>query len=149
MSSNDLLELYSEKIIKFASEITLIERLTKPSITITKRSPLCGSKVTIDMVIKEKKIIKFGQDVKACALGQASASIFSKKVINLNVDQVINTREEVLKMLNGEKIKISSPFDDYNYLSLAKSFKNRHSSIMLVLDASVEGIKEILEKDNL
>ncbi len=149
MSSNDLLELYSEKILKFASEITLIERLPKPSITIIKRSPLCGSKVTVDMVVKENKIIKFGQEVKACALGQASASIFSKKVINLNVNKIINTREEVLRMLNGEKIKISYPYDDYNYLSLAKNFKNRHSSIMLVLDATVEGIEKILPKNNL
>lgn len=147
MSSNDLLELYSEKIIKFASEITLIERLSSPSISVTKRSPLCGSKVTVDLVVKEKKIINFGQDVKACALGQASASIFSKEVINLEVNQVINAREEVLKMLGGEKIKVSSPFENYNYLSLAKNFKNRHSSIMLVLDATVQGITEFLERD--
>ena len=67
----------------------------------------------------------------------------------MNVNKIINTREEVLRMLNGEKIKISYPYDDYNYLSLAKNFKNRHSSIMLVLDATVEGIEKILPKNNL
>ena len=143
MSSNDLLELYSEKILQFASDISLTDRINAPSITIKKRSPLCGSMITIDLVLKENKIVNFGQEVKACALGQASASIFSKQILNVNTDQIFKVRSEVLAMLKKNVSNVSEPFNDYNYLSLASEYKNRHASIMLVLDATVEAIEKI------
>ena len=149
MSSNDLLELYSEKILQFASEISLIDRIESPSITITKRSPLCGSMITIDLIIKKNRVFRFGQDVKACALGQASASIFAKKILDLNINKIFKVRDEVLEMLEKKDTKISPPFEDYNYLYLAKDYKNRHASIMLVLEATVEGLKRLKEKNQL
>ena len=48
--------------------------------------------MTVDLNIENGKIKKIGLDVKACALGQASASIFSKNAIGLNLSAVTELR---------------------------------------------------------
>ena len=48
-------------------------------------------------------------------------------------------------MLDGSNYS-QDIFPDYQFLSPASQFKNRHESIMLVLDATVEGIKNIAHK---
>ena len=73
--SKDTFELYSNQILALAASIPVTENLLIPDITITKRSKLCGSMVTIELVMKSEIIIDYSHDVKACALGQASASI--------------------------------------------------------------------------
>ena len=52
--SNNSLELYSDRILALAGGIPLMNRLTLPDQTITKRSNLCGSIITIDIVIKNE-----------------------------------------------------------------------------------------------
>ena len=68
----DLIKLYSARILALAADIPHAERLDAPDASVKKRSPLCGSTVTVDLCMDQGKVTKFGQDVKACALGQAS-----------------------------------------------------------------------------
>ena len=49
-------------------------------------------------------------------------------------------------MLNGSTYS-QDIFLDYQVLSPASQFKNRHDSIMLVLDATVEAVKKIIGKN--
>ena len=71
----DLIKLYSQRILALAADMPHAERLTAPQVTARKRSPLCGSTVTVDLDLQDGRIVAFGQDVKACALGQASAAV--------------------------------------------------------------------------
>ena len=79
--NNDLIDLYSKRILVLAANITLTERLDNPQSTVKKRSPMCGSMVTVDISINENKVVNYGHEVKACALGQAAASVISKSII--------------------------------------------------------------------
>jgi len=136
------LELYSEKILELAANISLHERLNSPDISIEKRAPICGSMVTVDLNISKDKIVGYAHDVKACALGQASASILSKDIIGKTLTEIITARVSVKKMLAGDRYLLDI-FKDYSFLSPAVDYKHRHASIMLVLDATVEGIEKI------
>ncbi|MGA0301061.1 MAG: iron-sulfur cluster assembly scaffold protein, partial [Paracoccaceae bacterium] len=77
-SENELIKLYSERILALATELPAPARLDKPDGSVKKRSPLCGSTVTVDVKVQNGKISEFAQEVKACALGQASASVIGK-----------------------------------------------------------------------
>ncbi len=68
-ADTDLIKLYSGRILELAADIPLTERLDAPQATVKKRSPLCGSTVTVDLTVKDGRVADFGQDVKACALG--------------------------------------------------------------------------------
>ena len=137
--SKNSLQLYSDQILAIAGSIPLMDRLSFPDQTITKKSTLCGSMITIDLKIKNEIIIAYAHEVRSCVLGQASASILAKEIVGKSKSEIVAVRNSVLKMLTGKEYK-ENMFSDFHVLSPASAFKNRHDSIMLPLDATFEAI---------
>lgn len=142
-ADTDLIKLYSGKILALAADIPHVDRLDAPDATVKKRAPLCGSTVTVDLVVRDGVIQDYAHDVKACALGQAAASVVGSSIIGTSVEQVRAAREGLLAMLKSDGPAPEAPFDGLEVLTPAKDFKNRHASIMLSLDAAVAAIDEI------
>lgn len=142
MSDADLIKLYSGRILELAADIPLTERLEAPQATIKKRSPLCGSTVTVDLSMRDGQISEFGQDVKACALGQAAASVVGENIIGRTRAEVETARDQLNAMLKSGGPVPDAPFDGLKVLLPARDFKNRHASIMLALEATADAMQE-------
>ncbi|WP_413863911.1 iron-sulfur cluster assembly scaffold protein [Albidovulum sp.] len=142
MSETDLIKLYSRRILALAADIPHARRLDHPTATARRRSPLCGSTVTVDVVVKDGRIAGFGQDVKACALGQASAAIAGSHMIGRTRAEVERARDELRAMLKEGGPVPSAPFTGYEVLEPARDYRNRHASILLVLEATAEALAE-------
>lgn len=142
MSDTDLIKLYSERILALAADIPHAERLEAPSGTARRRSPLCGSTVTVDVVVGDGRIADFGQEVRACALGQASAAIAGQAMIGRTEADVVRARDEVKAMLTENGPVPAAPFERYELLTPARDYRNRHASILLVLEATVEALEK-------
>jgi NifU-like protein involved in Fe-S cluster formation len=138
MPDTDLIKLYSGRILTLAADIPLTDRLAVPQATVKKRAPLCGSTITVDLVVEDGRIVAFGQDVKACALGQASASILAANVIGRTREEVETARDQLRWMLTEDGPTPAHPFEGFAVLVPARDFRNRHASIMLALDATAE-----------
>ncbi|WP_375261464.1 iron-sulfur cluster assembly scaffold protein [Palleronia sp.] len=145
MSDSDLMKLYSGRILKLAADIPLTERLNDPQASVKKRSPLCGSTVTVDIRVEDGRVAAFGQDVKACALGQASASVIGRSILGRDRAELQQAREELLAMLKQEGPAPSAPFDGLEVLRPAREYKNRHASIMLAIEAANEAFAQAEE----
>ena len=145
---NDLIKLYSSKILALAADISRTDRLESPMASVKKRSPLCGSSVTVDLNVENGVVTGYGQDVKACALGQAAASVVGEAIIGTRVEQIITARDEMAAMLKQNGPVPSAPFEGLAVMEPARDFKNRHASILLALDASVEAIAQIQAKEH-
>lgn len=139
----DLIKLYSGRILELAADIPHAERLANPDASQMKRSPLCGSTVTIDLKLSNGVISDFGQDVKACALGQASASVLGAAVIGQTLDTVRKGRDQLKAMLKQDGPVPDAPFDGLEILEPARAYKNRHASILLAFDATVAAMEEL------
>lgn len=137
MSDSDLVKLYSGRILELAANIPHHGRLSAPQGTARKRSPLCGSTVTVDLTVQEGRIVEFGQDVKACALGQASAAVVGAAVIGATREQVAQARAELEAMLKSGGPVPAAPFAGLEVLLPARDYANRHASILLALDATL------------
>lgn len=137
VTDKDLIKLYSQRILALAAEIPLNERLDDPDATASVRSPLCGSIVTVDLSLKDGKISEFGQDVKACALGQAAASVVGANVLGKNREAIEKARNQLYGMLKCSEPDPTQPFQELSVLRPAGDYKNRHASIMLSLDATL------------
>ena len=137
---NDLIKLYSAKILELAADIPHLGRLDVPDATVKKRSPLCGSTVTVDLVMRDGKISDFAQDVKACALGQAAASVVGACAIGKTREQIETARDELKAMLKSDGPVPTTPFDGLEVLIPARDYKNRHASILLTLEATAEAV---------
>lgn len=138
----DLIKLYSGRILELAADIPHLQRLESPGATVKKRSPLCGSTVTVDVKVKDGRVSEFGQDVKACALGQAAASVVGGAVIGATRAQIEQARDQLKAMLKQDGPAPDAPFDGLEVLMPARDYKNRHASIMLALDATAEAMAQ-------
>jgi len=139
---NDLIKLYSGRILALAADIPHLDRLDQPDATVKKRSPLCGSTVTVDVTMKDGRVSDFGQDVKACALGQAAASVVGDAVIGATRAQVETARDQLKAMLKKDGPAPDAPFDGLEVLIPAREYKNRHASILLALEATAEAMEQ-------
>jgi NifU-like protein involved in Fe-S cluster formation len=141
-AETDLIKLYSGRILELAADIPHLKRLPDPQVSVTRRSPLCGSTVTVDVVMEDGRVAKFGQDVKACALGQAAASVLGSVVIGLNASEIAAGRDSLRAMLKSGGPVPPAPFDGFEVLRPAVDYKNRHASILLAIDAAAQAAQD-------
>ena len=142
----DLIKLYSGKILDLATNIPHLKRLDTPNATVKKRSPVCGSMVTVDVTLDNGVVSAFGQDVKACALGQAAAAVTGQAVIGRTPGELAEARDALRAMLKENGPVPSAPFDGFAVLEPARDFKNRHASILLAIEAASEAAQNASEK---
>ena len=139
MSDADLMKLYSGRILALAADIPHMGRLDSPQASAKRRSPLCGSTVTVDVVMQDGRVAAFAQDVKACALGQAAAAVVGAAILGRTRAEVDRARDQLAAMLAGGPVP-DAPFDGLEVLTPAREFRNRHASIQLALQAASEAI---------
>ena len=144
-ADTDLIQLYSKRILALAADIPLTEPLETCDGSAKRRSPLCGSTVTACVGVKDGVISEFSQDVKACALGQASASVLGGAVIGKTRDDIAQAREGLRGMLKDGAEPPAGAFEALEVLSPAKDHKNRHASILLAWDATLDAIDQAAE----
>lgn len=140
--SSDLIKLYSTRILALAADIPHLGRLDAPQASVKKRSPLCGSTVTVDLSLENGRVSSFAQDVKACALGQASASVLGGAVLGSTPSQLDIAANQLEAMLKWDGAVPDEPFDGFQNLLPARDFKNRHASILLAVQAAAEAARQ-------
>ncbi|MDX8348682.1 iron-sulfur cluster assembly scaffold protein [Cognatiyoonia sp. IB215446] len=140
-AETDLIKLYSTQIRALAVDMPRTTRLENPTATAKKRAPLCGSTVTVDLKVEDGIVTDYGQDVKACALGQAAASVVGAAIVGQSISTIEKGRDELFNMLKHDGPAPSAPFDGLKVLEPAKDYKNRHASIMLAFDATLDALQ--------
>lgn len=142
-TDSDLIKLYSAKILALAANIPMSDPLDAPMAEASKRSPLCGSNIRVFVTMDGDTVTGFSQDVKACALGQASASILGAQIIGLTRSQIANARDQLFDMLTADGPVPDAPFAELEVMQSAKTYRNRHASIMLAYDATLQAIDSL------
>jgi NifU-like protein involved in Fe-S cluster formation len=135
-------DLYNEKILKLASNISRNGRLNEFDFTSVAVSKLCGSKVTVDIKITSNLISDFSHIVKACALGQASSSVMASNIIGSDMEELKNLQIEMRNMLKDNGPTPKGKWSDLEVLEPVRDYKGRHSSVMLTFDAVVDCINQ-------
>ena len=137
MPDQDLMQLYSRRILALTAASPHLGRLPEPQGSAMRRSPQCGSSVTVDLALDGGRIARFAQEVRACALGQASAAVLGAAVIGCDRTRIAATRDALEAMLKRGGPVPPAPFDGLEALTPARDFPNRHASILLAWDATL------------
>jgi NifU-like protein involved in Fe-S cluster formation len=139
-------DVYNAKILGFAGNIPRIGRLAHPDASATAHSKLCGSTVVVDLSVENGVVTDFAHDVKACALGQASASIMARHVVGANAGELRAVRETMRKMLKENGPAPEGRFAELKFLEPVRDYKARHASTLLTFDAVVDCLDQIERK---
>ena len=137
-------DIYNKRILELAGNIPRLGRLDEPHGSARAHSKLCGSTVTVDVILDNGRVSDFAHDVKACALGQASSSLMAQHVIGLGEREIASLREQMRAMLKEGAPPPSGQFADFACLEPVRDFKARHASTMLTFDATLEAVQKAL-----
>ncbi|MBS0233592.1 MAG: iron-sulfur cluster assembly scaffold protein [Proteobacteria bacterium] len=131
----DLDEIYNTRILELAGAISGTERLSHPDGTATGHSKLCGSTVTVDLNLEDGRVSAFGQSVKACLLGQASASVMAREIIGSTPEELRQVSRQMRAMLKENGAPPTGRWGDLAVLEPVRNYKARQTSTLLVFDA--------------
>lgn len=133
--------LYNSTILRLAASIPHQQRLAAPQASVEKRSPVCGSRVTVDLALDDQgRVAELGQEVRACALGQASASLMGQAAIGKSVGELEAARDALTAYLAGKR---ADPGDwpGLDVFAPARAHSARHASIRLAFEAAAEAAR--------
>jgi NifU-like protein involved in Fe-S cluster formation len=132
--------LYNAEILRLAASIPHATRLSAPQATARRTSPICGSRVTADVAVDAGgRVAAFGQEVRACALGQASAAILGGGVIGATPAELDEAHRLLAAWLKADGPLPPALADRFPKLALfepARAHPARHASIGLAFEAA-------------
>ena len=136
--------LYSKDILRLATSIPHLGRLAEPQGTSERRSPVCGSRITVDVILDaEGHILEIGQMVSACALGQASAAIMGQYAVGRSSQELNEARDALSAWLAGEGA-LPEGWPDLHVFVPALGHVARHGAIRLPFEAVAEAATSAL-----
>jgi NifU-like protein involved in Fe-S cluster formation len=141
MSISEAHRLYSLDILRLATSLPHNETLESPQGRATCRAPVCGSEVTVDVMLDDTAhITGLAIRAKACALGQASAAVLRTQAVGQDVAQIIQVRDALkLSLQRGSGHLPWAELEPFRY---ASDFPARHGAIMLPFDTLIAALEE-------
>lgn len=133
--------LYNSTILRLATSIPHQTRLADAQASAERRSPICGSRVIVDVKLDERgRVAALGQEVRACALGQASAALMGEHAIGRSLGELEAARDALSQFLAGER---NDPGDwpGLEIFAPARPHSARHPSIRLAFEAVAEAAR--------
>jgi NifU-like protein involved in Fe-S cluster formation len=137
-------ELYNTDILRWTTRIPHPERLAVADATVVKTSRICGSRISVDARVSGGVITDFGQEVKACALGQAAAAIVGQHVIGLTAAELDDIAARFRHMVRTGEADFPEKWADLALLAPVWEHPGRHGSVMLPFEC-LEGVFAAVE----
>ena len=138
-------ELYTNEIMSFAAHIPHIGSIEGAQGCGSAHSKLCGSRINVWLNMDEGVVTQFSQEVKACLVGQASASMLGHNVIGSSRSEISEMREIVRIMLEEEGAAPGGKWQAYALLTPVRNYKSRFSTVLIAFDAVLEAMDMALE----
>ncbi len=136
-------DLYHNRVLELAGSIPHVGTLDAPDGSSLKVSRVCGSTVNVDVKLDDEgRIAEIAVDPKACALGQAAASVLAREAVGKSYNEIIAARDMLKAMLKdgAEPPSSGTPFWELRHLAPVKDYPPRHASTMLAFEAVVEAM---------
>lgn len=134
--------LYTLEILRLAASIPHLEPLAAPHGRVELRSPTCGSSVTVEVALDaEGRVSELGQQVQACAFGQASAALMGSHALGRKAPEVREALSAFASWLDGTR---GEPGDwaGLDALGPARSRHARHGAMLLPFRALLAAIEQ-------
>lgn len=138
--------LYNAEILRLAASIPHGRRIDTPDASVRRSSPICGSRVTVDITVDPAgRVTGFAQEVRACALGQASAAILATGIVGQDHASLADAHSALTAWLKGSGPLppiLSIHFPRLSLMEPARAHPGRHASIALAFAAAAEAAAE-------
>ena len=133
--------LYAKDLLRLAANAVGAGRLDRFDVEGHAYNPTCGDKVSVTLRLDEqRRVTAMAHETSACVLAQASASILGAQLSGTDRRRVQDLREAVATMLQDGRPP-PAPFADYAALNGAAPYRNRHTCVLLPIDAVLSALE--------
>ena len=95
--------LYAEEILDHYKHPRNNGHLEHPDIHVDANNPLCGDRLSMDILVKNGKVEDVRFSGRGCAISQAAASMLTERMVGEPLEELASTtRDDILEMLGVE-----------------------------------------------
>jgi len=132
--------LYAKDLLRLAASATGAGRLQAFDAEGSAHNPACGDRIAVTLRLDgHGRIVEIGHEVSACVLAQASASLLGEHLEGADETSVRRLRTDIGAMLRDGDVP-APPFSGYSALKGAAPFRNRHTCVLLPIDAVLDAM---------
>lgn len=142
-TDEEVAALYQQKIRKLSARVRADRRLDAPQSSVTRRSRICGSMVTLDFDFDGERIERVGFRARACSLGMAATAILVDAGPGQDADQVAQAHTALANLLAGESAEFDEHWQGLEIMAAAIPFPARHNSVLLPFETAAEAFEEL------
>jgi NifU-like protein involved in Fe-S cluster formation len=138
--------LYTVEILRLAASIPHLGPLAGRQGQAELRSPTCGSTVTVEVKLdEERRVAELGQEVQACAFGQASAALMGAHAIGTRASDIKQAIVEFAGWLDGSR-EHPGAWPGLGALEPARSRRARHGAMLLPFRALLAAVEDAQQR---
>ena len=135
--------LYAKELLRLAANATGAGRLNPFDAQGVAHNPTCGDRVSVTLRLDERgRVTGIAHETNACVLAQASSSILGAQLAGADRRVVQELRSAVETMLHDGPPP-AAPFADYAALTGAALHRNRHTCVLLPIDAVLRALDTV------
>ncbi len=130
--------LYTRDILRLATAIPHLGLPESAGVRVERRSAVCGSRVAVDVLFDaDGRVARFGQELQACALGQASAALLGAEVVGRTGEEIEAARQALADYVTGVR-EDTGMWPGLHVFAAARAYPARHAAILLPFEAAAE-----------
>jgi NifU-like protein involved in Fe-S cluster formation len=138
--------LYSRDILRLAVASADFPPLTSPDARVERRSPLCGSRITLDLRLRDDDSVgAIGFAMHACAIGQAAAALLAQHAHSRTAADLGVAAHALGRWLDDPAAAMPD-WPDIAMLAGVRAFPARRGAALLAFDAAAEAAATLAER---
>ena len=132
--------MIDSKIIKIASYTKNVGLRNKFTHKSSIKNSLCGDFIKTEFIADKLKVKSMRYETESCLLCEASASLFSRKIKNFKIRELIKEIKELKKSNNNINYSFSNKLKEFDRL-INKKNVNRFNCVTLPMEAFLKAFK--------
>jgi nitrogen fixation NifU-like protein len=132
-------DLYQDAIVAQAKAATRAGRLDPADASLTRDNPLCGDRVTIDLRLKDGRIVDLAHRVRGCLLCEAAASAIGANAVGKSLADIASIEKDLHALLEtGDRA--AGLWRELDAFLPVRNYASRHTCVLLPF----ETLRELL-----
>ena len=122
-------DLYQKEIIQLARQSRQRLTLDSPKHSARVDNPLCGDRITVDLIIEADTVKEIGVKVRGCALCEAASELLVLNSVGLTSANLMHAKSNLLDYLSGKQD--TPPWTQLTVFKPVKEIPSRHECVLL------------------
>jgi nitrogen fixation NifU-like protein len=128
--------LYRRELLRLAADAAGAGHLQEPHTMASAHNPVCGDRVTVELVLVDGHITAIAHTTQACVLAQASAALLAAAAPGQDRASLSALAEDVRAFLNG-----AAPPAGFDVFDGVVSHAGRHVCVLLPFEAALKALE--------